>query len=93
MASLSKVKDQLSRYVDEARQGQRIRILVRGRPAADLVPVPAGDAVEQELEDLERAGLVRRGKGGVPEAIFTPGPRVRGPGLSRSIVEERRRSR
>ena len=72
--SLTNAKNNLSRLVEEVRHGERIRILVRGVPAADLLPVPAGklepDEVERSLAALERRGLVRRGTGKVDDSLL-----------------------
>jgi len=95
VASLSKVKDELSRYVDYVRHGGRVRVLVRGTPAADLVPVSAtpadrGGSPDAALAELERRGVVRRGSGRIPPAILEPGPRLRGAPMAATVAEERR---
>ncbi len=73
-ANLSDVKDGLSAYVERVRKGHRVRILVRGVPVADLVPI------DTSVDDA------------VPEPeLLEPGPRVKGPPLSDSLVKERRR--
>ena len=95
VAKLSDVKDELSRYVDYVRKGGRVRVLVRGQPAADLVPVSAAGAGgsaswDADLAELERQGIVRRGSGRVPREIFKRGPRLRGASMSRTIAEDRR---
>ena len=95
VAKLSQVKDELSRYVDYVRRGGRVRVLVRGLPAADLVPVSAAspggsESWDAELAELERQGIVRRGSGPVPREIFKRGPRLRGASLSQTIAEDRR---
>jgi prevent-host-death family protein len=87
VANLARAKDDLSRYVEYVRRGGRVRILVRGVPAADLVPVAGGGEPDEEadLRELERQGILRRGEGGVPPEILRPGPRLkRG---SKSIVD------
>jgi antitoxin (DNA-binding transcriptional repressor) of toxin-antitoxin stability system len=95
VARLSKVKDELSRYVDYVRHGGRVRVLVRGVPAADLVPVftrPADQrgSPDAALAELERQGVVRRGTGEVPSEILKPGPRLRGLPMAATVAEERR---
>lgn len=64
---MSDAKDDLSRYVDYVRRGGTVRILVRGVPVADLVPIEAVSAssrsAEQALADLERRSILRRGSG------------------------------
>lgn len=97
VASLSEVKNDLSRMVDRVRRGERIRILVRGRAAADLVPVQAADAGwDADLAALEREGIVRRGKpasAAVLAEIDRPGPRVKGASVVDALLAERRGSR
>lgn len=91
-ASLSKAKNSLSRYVELARRGERVRILVRGVPAADLVPADTGDDEAGHLGELERKGLIRRGKGGVAPELDRPGPQVRGDAVE-SFLRDRRADR
>jgi antitoxin (DNA-binding transcriptional repressor) of toxin-antitoxin stability system len=87
VANLSEVKDQLSAYVELVKNGESVRILVRGVPAADLVPVSPG--TDERFADLERRGVVRRASTPVDPALFEPGPSVSG-SPSRDLVEERR---
>jgi prevent-host-death family protein len=90
VANLSDVKNDLSRYVDHVKRGGRVRILVRGLPAADIVPVedePAGWSAEED--DLERRGLIRRGKPGVARELLRAGPRVNVKRLRRALDDER----
>ena len=98
VANLTDAKNDLSRLVERARRGERIRILVRGVPAADLVPVEAGaaggdDDEEAELADLERRGVIRRGVGGMPASLARPGPRVKGGRAVAVLLDDRRRGR
>lgn len=93
-AKLSQVKNDLSRYVARARRGERIRILVRGVPVAEIVPIEGtreddGDE-EARLADLERRGIIKRGAGGVDEELLKPGPQARGRATSDLLLDERR---
>lgn len=95
VAKLSKMKDELSRYVDYVRHGGRVRVLVRGLPAADLVPISGtgggeSDGPDAALAELERQGVVRRGSGRVPHALLKPGPRLRGVSMAATLAAERR---
>jgi prevent-host-death family protein len=94
VAKLSDVKNDLSRYVARARRGERIRILVRGVPVAEIVPIDIqrdGEGAEEaRLVDLERRGIIRRGKGGLEPGILRPGPRPRGKATSEMVIDERR---
>jgi prevent-host-death family protein len=96
MVSLSEAKAHLSRHVERARHGESVRIQVRGVPVAELVPIrdeSSGNIDEGDLRALERAGLVRRGRGQIPALIFKPGPSVRGKGLVATLLDERRTGR
>jgi prevent-host-death family protein len=97
VAKLADVKNDLSRYVAQVRRGARVRILVRGVPAADLVPIEthasASEGDDHELDELERLGLVRRGRGLAARELRElerPGPRVRGLRAVAGLIEERR---
>jgi prevent-host-death family protein len=99
IANLSDVKNDLSRYVAQVRRGNTVRILLRGVPVADLVPVESrgdeepGDA---ELGELEKLGLVRRGSPldrRAERELDRPGPRVRGGRAVEVLVAERRAAR
>jgi prevent-host-death family protein len=96
MVSLSEAKANLSRHIERVRHGESVCIQVRGVPVAELVPVEggkSGEAESGELQELERAGLVRRGRGALPEAIFMPGPAARGKGVMSALLDERRAGR
>jgi prevent-host-death family protein len=96
VAKLSDAKNNLSRLVEHVRRGGRVRIMVRGIPAADLVPVAVDEAVpddESWLASLEREGVVKRGRGGLPPGLLRPRRRPRGRALSRLVIEERRGGR
>lgn len=99
VASLTNVKNELSRYVDEVRRGGRVRILVRGVPVADIVPVEssfddgAGGFSAEELVDLEKRGVIRRGSTSASVELSRPGPRVGGDAGVRAVLAERRAGR
>jgi prevent-host-death family protein len=92
-AKFSDVKNDLSQYVARARRGERIRILVRGVPVAEIGPIESSrepdDDEEARLADLERRGIIRRGRRGIEAGILKPGPRPRGLPTSDLLVEER----
>jgi prevent-host-death family protein len=92
VATLSHAKDDLSRYVAYVRRGGRVRILVSGVPAADLVPVAGSTAAapsEEDLSDLERFGVLKLGTGGIPPEILRAGPKLRGEPSSATVARER----
>src|SRR4051794_31051495 len=92
-ATVTEAKNGLSALLDEVKGGHEVLITDRGIPVARLVPVGPTDDGEGRLARLERAGLVRRGKGGLPPEILTePPPELRaGPPLSEAVLEERER--
>lgn len=62
-ASISTAKNQLSSLIDLVRKGETVIITDRDQPVAQLAPLSgalAGDAAR--LAELERAGLVKRGR-------------------------------
>ncbi len=100
VANLADVKNDLSRFVAQVRRGGRVRILVRGVPAADLVPVGSEAGASHDdaalLLELEKLGLVRRGSAVSPaeeRQLARPGPRVRGRRAVEALLAERRAGR
>lgn len=89
-AKLSDVKNDLSRLVEEVRKGGRVRILVRGVAAADIVPIADAPAdFAEEMVELERNGQIRRGKAGIAKTILKAGPRVDGRKAQKVLSDER----
>ena len=72
-AKIGELRDGLSRYLDQVRDGGEVLVLDRDRPVARIVPAgaahPAPGADSDRLLDLERRGLLRRGKGRYPAAL------------------------
>ncbi|MET0593920.1 MAG: type II toxin-antitoxin system prevent-host-death family antitoxin [Polyangiaceae bacterium] len=99
VANLADVKNDLSRYVAKVRRGTSVRILVRGIPVADLVPVEdrgSSGSDDAELAELERLGLARRGSklsAADERDLGRPGPRVKGRGAVDALLDERRSGR
>lgn len=92
---ISEAKAQLSKHLEFVRRGGHVRIFDRDVPVADLVPIAASTTAgddEALLADMERRGVVRRGKPGrMPAEIFQPGPS--GAGVLDALLEERREGR
>lgn len=96
VAKLTDVKNDLSRYVNQVRRGGRVRILVQGVAAADMVPVQgavSGEDGDAMLDDLERRGIVRRGRGVFPREVLRRGPAAKGQPASTELINERRSGR
>jgi antitoxin (DNA-binding transcriptional repressor) of toxin-antitoxin stability system len=82
-ARIGQLRDGLSRYIDEVREGNEVLVLDRDRPVARIVPAagpppaPGGDS--ERLLDLERRGILRRGKSRYPAVLKNEKPvKVRG---------------
>ena len=56
--NVAKLKDQLSKYLSFAKDGEEIIIRDRNKPIAKIVPFPSGDADAEELK-LVAAGKLR----------------------------------
>jgi prevent-host-death family protein len=93
-ATITEAKNGLSALIDRVRAGESIVITDRGIPVAVLEPATTLVDVEDRIAKLERAGLIRRGKGGPPlELILQPGPRTTdGSSVVEALLEERRES-
>src|SRR5947209_2422905 len=93
--SVSEAKNRLSALLDRVRTGETILITDRGRPVARLEPAASqGDDDQGRLARLERAGIIRRGSGRIPEILREPPPQPQnGASVLRSLLEERREGR
>lgn len=87
-AKIAELKNGLSRYLAHVKRGGTVIVFERDRPVARIVPVATVSA-DDKLADLERQGLVRRGRGGRPDLLRRPAIRVRGSVL-RDLLTERR---
>lgn len=97
-ATISQTRNSLSALLDRVRHGETVVIVDRSRPVARLEPVIGARGPEQEagrLARLERAGLIRRGRGAPLDEIHrVPPPRpARGGDVVATLLEERRRGR
>ncbi len=92
-ASISQLKNGLSAYLDQVRAGDTVLVTDRGMVVARLEPAGAQPGTSGRLERLERAGLVRVGRGAPPvELIHTAAPRLRGGMSIVDVVLDERRS-
>src|SRR5512137_2594741 len=91
-ASISEVKNGLSAIIDRVKGGESIVVTDRGIPVAVIEPVSGRVDVEDRLARLERAGIIKRGKGEPPiELMRTPGPTPKdGKSVVDALLEERR---
>lgn len=92
-ASVTETKNRLSALLAEVRAGETIVIVDRGVPVARIEPIEArADDADGRLARLERAGLVKVGRG---EASISNEPPSPPPGMSvvEALLEERRSGR
>ena len=97
-ARIAELKNNLSRFLDHVRGGGTVLVLDRNQPVAEIVPLrSAGRASsadgEARLARLERLGLVRRGRGGVPPSAGKRSTPAAKAGVLAALLEERRSGR
>jgi prevent-host-death family protein len=95
---VSQTKNQLSALLARVRQGETIVITDRTRPVARLEPIGTADRPgddEARLLRLERAGILRRGRGGALQEILKVDPPRPAPGadIVSTLLDERRTGR
>ncbi len=90
-ASITEAKNQLSALIDRVKRGERVVIEDRGVPVARLESMVDVADDDGRLGRLERAGLARRPRAGVPAAILKARPPrpARGVRLSQVVIDER----
>jgi prevent-host-death family protein len=88
--SVSELESGLSGYLDSVKAGEEVVVTEDGRPIARVVPVRQSGLTEAELEEMERAGLIRRPTGTLPPD-FWDRPRVEDPeGIAlKGLLKER----
>ncbi len=80
------LKDQLSRYLKRAGQGERIVITDRGKPIALLSSVSENEAARAAWSMVESG--VARWQGGKPRGSASP-PRIKGKTTAEVVLEDR----
>ena len=93
-AAVARLKAELSRYLRLVKNGEEILVTERRVPVARLIPVVLDDGQDEGLRDLERAGLVRIGRGRLPKDFWRQ-RRVRDPKglLLKALLDERESGR
>ncbi len=91
-ASVSDLKNQISRYLDYVKHGETVLVLDRNVPVAELKPVTVKSS-SGKLIALERKGVIRLGSGEIPEKFFKEklsGKRAR---ILAALLQEREKGR
>ena len=91
-AAITNLKSSLSKYIKWVKAGEEVIVTERGRPVAKIVPVERESA--EQLAELEKQGLIRRGSGRLPKAIWQTEPPADDKGLGlKYLLEEREETR
>ena len=88
-AKVAELKNGLSRSLAHVKRGGTVLVFERDRPVAQIVPVTSERSSDERLADLERRGIVRRGKGDFGKWLRQHRP-VRVTGVLKALLEERR---
>lgn len=94
-AAVSQLKASLSKFLTVVKGGEEVIVTDRGKPVAKLVPVTR-DQKERppHLLALERAGLAKIGKGGLPPGFWDlPRPKDPGNRVLKALLKDREESR
>jgi prevent-host-death family protein len=93
--TITEAKNKLSALIDRVQAGESIVILERGRPVARLEPIVEQEDPTGRLARLERAGIIKMGRGKPPiELIRQPPPQLsHGASVLDALLEERREGR
>jgi prevent-host-death family protein len=91
VTSIASLKASLSEFLAGVKAGQEVVVTDRGRPVARILPYDPGGA---ELDDLVRAGRVRRSRRPLPPGFWTQ-PRPADPEgrLLGALLDEREADR
>lgn len=95
IAAVSKLKASLSEYLLKVKAGEEVLVTDRGRPVAKLIPLKRAETgIPPHLLTLERAGLVRIGKGTLkPDFWRMPRPKDTQGRAVVHLLEEREEGR
>lgn len=69
-ASIVRLKEHLSRYLQAVKAGEEIAVTERGRVVARVVPASSTGPSPAETDRLVRAGVIRPGKGAIPKRFW-----------------------
>jgi antitoxin (DNA-binding transcriptional repressor) of toxin-antitoxin stability system len=88
--NVAKLKDQLSKYLTYAKNGEEVVIRDRDLPVAKLVPFPAEDADTHDLQ-LVAAGKMRLPSAhlNLKEFLKMPAPKVAGRRAIEALLADR----
>jgi len=90
-AKIAELKNSLSRYLDHVRDGGQVLVMDRDTPVARILPVESvSEGADDRLDRLERRGVIRKGRGGVPAWLGRRRPtRLKGSVLGDLLAERK----
>ncbi|MBA2341731.1 MAG: type II toxin-antitoxin system prevent-host-death family antitoxin [Pyrinomonadaceae bacterium] len=75
--NIADLKNNLSAHLERVRAGEELLVKDRNRPIAKLVPLAAGEDLDEEEMELAAAGLVRLPTASLPRSFWKmPAPQV-----------------
>jgi prevent-host-death family protein len=94
-AAVAELKAFLSKYLARVKGGEEVLITERGKPVAKIVPLNRNASFAPDhLLHLERAGMIRLGKGRLPKGFWRlPRPKDPKGHALRALVKEREEGR
>jgi prevent-host-death family protein len=88
--NIAELKNRLSVYLNEVKEGKEILVRDRNRPVARIVPLARSKDEDEELLALAAQGKLRLGQGHVEESFWEmPAPRVSTAAVRRAVEQER----
>ena len=91
-ASVSDLKNQISRYLDYVKHGETVLVFDRMVPVAELRPM-TGKSSNEKLVALERKGIIRLGSGEIPDKFFKAKLSGKHARILDALLEEREKGR
>ena len=90
--SITEAKNRFSAIIDRVREGETVVVTDRGLPVAEIGPARSLSD-DERLASLERKGLLKRGRGGVPQWVLDQPPPTARASVLEALLEERREGR
>lgn len=93
--SISRLKDQLSAYLQKVRAGQTVVVTDRNRPVAQLIPIDRQEREDERIAHLVSQGIIRLPKGPRIDLkeFLKRRPVIANAGVLEALLEERREGR
>jgi len=91
---VSEIERNFTEVLDRVKKGEQVVVTENGVAIAQIAPTPArpNETDDEKLARLERAGIIRRGRGRIPQWLIDEPPIKLPEGVSvlEALLEERR---